>query len=102
MADLTDADVRALARALELPMTEEDAAEVTHRLNAFIETLAPLADLPAGGPEATPAPTPRCTKPPTQSKTCTRGAVSAVDNCISRYSLCELEKIVRLPASGFG
>ena len=56
MADLTDADVRALARALELPMTEEDAAEVTHRLNAFIETLAPLADLPAGGPEATPAP----------------------------------------------
>jgi len=56
MADLTDADVRALARALELPMTEEDAAEVAHRLNAFIEALAPLAELPAGVPEATPAP----------------------------------------------
>jgi len=40
-------------RALELPLTEEDAAEVTHRLNAFIEALAPLVEL-EGGPEATP------------------------------------------------
>jgi hypothetical protein len=56
MADLTEADVRALAQSLALPMTDEDAAEVTHRLNAFIEALAPLADLPSGGPEATPAP----------------------------------------------
>jgi hypothetical protein len=56
MADLTEAEVRALAQALELPLTAEDAAEVTHRLNAFIEALAPLADLPPGGPEPSPAP----------------------------------------------
>jgi hypothetical protein len=37
-------------------MTPEDAAEVTHRLNAFIEALAPLAELPPGGPEPLPAP----------------------------------------------
>ena len=51
MADLTEAEVRALAQALQLPLTPEDAAEVTHRLNAFIEALAPLAELPAGDPE---------------------------------------------------
>ena len=56
MAELTEDQVRALARALELPLTDEDAAEVTHRLNAFIEALVPLADLPSGGPEAVPAP----------------------------------------------
>ena len=46
MPDLSERDVRALARALELPLTDEDAAEVTHRLNAFIEALAPLGTLP--------------------------------------------------------
>jgi Asp-tRNA(Asn)/Glu-tRNA(Gln) amidotransferase C subunit len=56
MADLSEADVRSLAQALRLPLTDDDAAEVTHRLNAFIEALAPLADLPPDGPEATPAP----------------------------------------------
>jgi hypothetical protein len=56
MPELTEAQVRALAEALELPMTPDDAAEVTHRLNAFIEALAPLADLPSGGPEPVPAP----------------------------------------------
>ena len=56
MADLTESQVRALAGALELPMTDEDAAEVTHRLNAFMEALAPLAELPGDGPEAVPAP----------------------------------------------
>ena len=56
MADLTEAQVRALAQALELPMTDEDATEVTHRLNAFIEALAPLAELAAGGPDPAPAP----------------------------------------------
>ena len=56
MADLTESQVRALAAALELPMTDEDAAEVTHRLNAFIEALAPLVELPADGLEAVPAP----------------------------------------------
>jgi len=37
-------------------MTDEDATEVTHRLNAFIEALAPLAELAAGGPDPAPAP----------------------------------------------
>jgi len=56
MADLTEAEVRALAQALQLPLTAEDAAEVTHRLNAFIEALAPLAELNAESLDAAPAP----------------------------------------------
>jgi len=56
MSELTETQVRALARSLGLPMTPDDAAEVTHRLNAFIEALAPLSDLPPGGPDPTPAP----------------------------------------------
>jgi Asp-tRNA(Asn)/Glu-tRNA(Gln) amidotransferase C subunit len=56
MADLTESQVRALAQALELPLSDDDATEVTHRLNAFIDALAPLSELPSDGPEATPAP----------------------------------------------
>jgi Asp-tRNA(Asn)/Glu-tRNA(Gln) amidotransferase C subunit len=56
MADLTESDVRALAQALDLPMTDGDAAEVTHRLNAFIQSLAPLVNLDTSGVDATPAP----------------------------------------------
>jgi hypothetical protein len=56
MADLTEAEVRALAQALQLPLTAEDAVEVTHRLNACIEALAPLAELDAAGVDAAPAP----------------------------------------------
>jgi Asp-tRNA(Asn)/Glu-tRNA(Gln) amidotransferase C subunit len=56
MADLSETEVRALARALDLPLTDEDAAEVTHRLNAFIEALAPLTELSSTGVEPTPAP----------------------------------------------
>ncbi len=56
MAELTEDQVRALAQALDLPLTPQDAVEVTHRLNAFIEALAPLADLPSGGPDPVPAP----------------------------------------------
>ncbi len=48
--------MRALAQALQLPLTAEDAAEVTHRLNAFIEALEPLAELNAEGMDAAPAP----------------------------------------------
>jgi hypothetical protein len=55
MADLTESEVRALARALELPLTDADATEVTHRLNAFIEALEPLVELP-GVVDAPPAP----------------------------------------------
>jgi hypothetical protein len=56
MAELTESQVRALAQALGLPLTPADAVEVTHRLNAFIEALTPLADLPPGGPDPVPAP----------------------------------------------
>jgi len=44
--DLTTGEIGALAAALGLPVTPEDVTEVTHRLNALIEALAPLADLP--------------------------------------------------------
>jgi hypothetical protein len=56
MTELTESQVRALAAALQLPMTAEDAVEVTHRLNAFIEALDPLTELASGGAEAAPAP----------------------------------------------
>jgi hypothetical protein len=56
VAELTEAHVRALAQAVELPMTPEDLTEVTHRLNAFILALVPLTALPGGGPEPVPAP----------------------------------------------
>ena len=46
MADLTPTEVRALAAALGLSLTDDDLTEVTHRLNALAEALAPLADLP--------------------------------------------------------
>jgi hypothetical protein len=56
MPDLTESQVRALAQALELPLLPDDAAEVTHRLNAFMDALAPLAALEAQGPDPAPAP----------------------------------------------
>lgn len=56
MADLTAAQVSAMGGALGLDITGDDLTEVTHRLNAFIEALAPLGELPAGGPEPVPAP----------------------------------------------
>ena len=56
MANLTAVEVSAMGRALGLDIASDDLAEVTHRLNAFIEALAPLGDLPAGGPEPVPAP----------------------------------------------
>ena len=45
MSDLSTEQVGALAAALGLPVTPEDVAEVTHRLNALIEALEPLAEL---------------------------------------------------------
>ena len=56
MSELTESQVRALAQALQLPMTPEDTAEVTHRLNAFIEALDPLTELPSGAPRPPPRP----------------------------------------------
>ena len=46
MPDLTQAEVAALASAAGLPITPDDLVEVTHRLNAFLEALVPLAALP--------------------------------------------------------
>ena len=46
MPDLPPADVQALAAAFGLRLAGEDLAEVTHRLNAMRDALAPLADLP--------------------------------------------------------
>jgi len=45
MTDLTPAEVRAMARSLGVTVSDDDVAEVTHRLNAFLEALAPLAGL---------------------------------------------------------
>ncbi len=53
---LTEEHVRAMAQALGLVMTPEDLAEVTHRLNAFVDALAPLGELPSWGLEPVPAP----------------------------------------------
>jgi len=55
VSDLTTTDVAALAAALELPVTPDDLVEVTHRLNALVEALAPLGDLPLETVEPTPA-----------------------------------------------
>jgi len=54
MPDLTEAEVAALSNAAGLPMTSEDLVEVTHRLNAFLEALAPLAALPLDAIEPVP------------------------------------------------
>jgi len=55
MPELTPAHVVALAESLRLPMSSADQAEVTHRLNAFLDVLAPLSDLPIDGIEPLPA-----------------------------------------------
>jgi Asp-tRNA(Asn)/Glu-tRNA(Gln) amidotransferase C subunit len=44
--ELTAEQVAALAAAIGLPLTPEDLAEVTHRLNALVDALAPLGELP--------------------------------------------------------
>ena len=46
MPDLTTEQVAALAAALGLPLTPDDLAEVTHRLNALVDALAPLSEWP--------------------------------------------------------
>jgi hypothetical protein len=46
MPDLTPDEVRALALAAGLSLSDGDLAEVTHRVNAFVDALAPLAALP--------------------------------------------------------
>jgi hypothetical protein len=55
--DLDPTDVRKLAAALGLTLTDDDLGEVTHRLNAMRDALAPLAALPLDTAEPAP-PTP--------------------------------------------
>jgi hypothetical protein len=55
MTELTPDQVRALAAAAGLPLDGADLAEVTHRLNAFVDVLGGLATLDLTGAE--PAPT---------------------------------------------
>ena len=57
MADLTLDEVRALAASLGLHPSEDDLEEITHRLNAMHDALAPLATLPLHTVEPNP-PTP--------------------------------------------
>jgi hypothetical protein len=54
MTDLSPAQVSALAAAAGLSLAGDDLAEVTHRVNAFVEALAPLRDLPLDGVEPLP------------------------------------------------
>ena len=55
--DLVPTEVRALAAALGLHPSDDDLEEVTHRLNAMRDALAPLAGLPLHTVEPNP-PTP--------------------------------------------
>lgn len=54
MADLSEAAVAAAAGGLGLRVAGEDLSEVTHRLNALLDALRPLADLPLVDAEPTP------------------------------------------------
>jgi hypothetical protein len=58
MSDLRPDQVQGLAAAAGLPLGREDLAEVTHRLNAFVEALGALAELDLAGAEPSPAPPP--------------------------------------------
>jgi hypothetical protein len=53
MSELRTDEVGAMAGALGLPVTPDDLAEVTHRLNALLTVLAPLVDLPLDTVEPT-------------------------------------------------
>lgn len=58
MSDLGPDQVRGLAAAAGLPLDGDDLAEVTHRLNAFVEALGGLAALDLADAEPAPAPPP--------------------------------------------
>jgi hypothetical protein len=58
MIELTPDQVRALAAGAGLPLDGDDLAEVTHRLNAFVEVLGGLAALDLTGAEPAPTPPP--------------------------------------------
>ena len=54
MPELSRDHVRQLAAALGVPVTDEDVAEITHRLNGFLQALAPVAELPLDAEEPVP------------------------------------------------
>jgi len=58
MTELTPDQVQALAAAAGLPLHGNDLAEVTHRLNAFVDVLGGLAVLDLAAAEPAPAPPP--------------------------------------------
>jgi len=64
MTELTPDQVRALAAAVGLPLDGPDLAEVTHRLNAFVDVLGGLAALDLAPAEPAPAPPPDLARDP--------------------------------------
>jgi hypothetical protein len=54
MRDLSPAEIRTLAEAAGVVLGDDDVAEVTHRVNAFVEALAPLQSLPLDSVEPLP------------------------------------------------
>lgn len=56
ISNLTPEHVRAMAEAAHLRLTPDDLVEVTHRLNAFLEALTPLGELPLDKVEPIPVP----------------------------------------------
>jgi hypothetical protein len=58
MNELSPDQVQALAAAAGLPRQGGDLAEVTHRLNAFVDVLGGLAALDLAAAEPAPAPPP--------------------------------------------
>jgi hypothetical protein len=56
MAELTPDEVHALAAVVGLSLDPDDLAEVTHRLNAFVDVLGALATLDLSQAEPSPAP----------------------------------------------
>ena len=55
MTELTLDQVQALAAAAGLPLHDGDLAEVTHRVNAFVDVLGGLAAIDLAAAEPAPA-----------------------------------------------
>jgi hypothetical protein len=64
MSDLEPDQVKGLAAATGLPLDGDDLAEVTHRLNAFVEALGGLAALDLADAEPSPAAPPDLPREP--------------------------------------
>jgi aspartyl-tRNA(Asn)/glutamyl-tRNA(Gln) amidotransferase subunit A len=101
MSDLTADQVRRLSSALPLPMAAGDVDEVTHRLNAFVAALAPLADLSLDSvdpvsawlsPEASPGPPPIPIPGPPSPEA---GGGRPLDASLAHQSSAELATLIR-------